>query len=211
MKSVNLTPCAHECPLYFILFLHMVEWFSFVHIVTPRLDILEESQLVQVRIDIASSPLEQKEHRRSARKGRCFYFVTFVENIWGHVPHDVLTPRHLSRSLCRAFYYRRRSLCRPLYYLLVFVSMYSGSICVYLHPHTHKSTHTHKPHIFTHPLGQTRLPLWEHVFAIVFICTQTGTNSTTHSWEHHVVFQLRRRLALSRLQMQGNHGTVSTS
>ena len=31
------------------------------------------------------------------------------------------------------------------------------------------------------------------------------------SWEHHAVFQMKKRLALSRLQMQGNHGSVSTS
>ncbi len=38
-----------------------------------------------------------------------------------------------------------------------------------------------------------------------------GSCPWSFSWEHHAVFQLRRRLALSRLQMQGNHGTVSTS
>ena len=38
-----------------------------------------------------------------------------------------------------------------------------------------------------------------------------GSCPWSFSWEHHAVFQLRRRLALSHLQMQGNHGTVSTS
>jgi hypothetical protein len=31
------------------------------------------------------------------------------------------------------------------------------------------------------------------------------------SWDHHTVFQLKKKLVVSRLRMQDNHGTVSTS